>query len=264
MNILKKSLAPITDEAWDEIKAEAKKVFKASLTAREFVDIDGPNGMDYSAVPTGKVITPKNQSKNGVNYGVRQVLPLIEARKPFTLDLWELDNLSRGAKAVNMDPLVDAAAEIAHFEEDVIYNGFKQGESEGLIHGSEHPPVKTPENPDEFLKEVAQQVIQLKKSYVNGPYTLIVSEKIWKNLVKLTEGYPFTKQLKNIINGKIIVNHNLGHSLLVSEQGGDYELVIGQDLSIGYDSHDTEKVKLYFTESFTFRILSPEAIVVFN
>jgi uncharacterized linocin/CFP29 family protein len=264
MNILKKSLAPLTDAAWDEIKGEAKKVFKASLTAREFVDIDGPNGMDFSAVPTGKLITPQNQSQKGVNYGIRQVLPLIEVRKPFMLDLWELDSLSRGARSVNLDPLADAAAEVARFEEDVIYNGFKLGNSQGLIHGSEHPAVKTPDDPDEFLKEVAQQVIQLKKSYVNGPYTLVVSEKIWKNLVKLTEGYPFTKQLKNIIKGKIIVNYNLGHSLLVSEQGGDYELVIGQDLSIGYDSHDTKKVKLYFTESFTFRILSPEAIVVFN
>jgi len=118
--------------------------------------------------------------------------------------------------------------------------------------------------PEEFLKTVAEQTIRLRKAYVNGPYTMVINQEVWKKLVKLTEGYPFTKQLKKILDGKIIVNHNLSKSLLISEQGGDYELVIGQDISIGYDSHDSEKVKLYFTESFTFRILSPEAIIVFN
>ncbi len=264
MNILKKTLAPITDEAWKEIKSEAEKVFKATQTARSFVDIDGPNGFDYSAVSTGRLYTPENQPKSGINYGIRQVLPLIEVRKPFTLDIWELDNLSRGAKDANLDNMLKAAEEIALFEEDIIYNGFEKGETKGLLKGSEHKPVPTPEDPEEFLKKVAEQLIKLRKAYVNGPYTLIADEKVWKKLIKLTEGYPFTRQLKKLLEGRIIVNPNINKSLLVSEQGGDYELVIGQDISIGYDSHDTEKVKLYFTESFTFRILSPEAIIVFN
>ncbi len=264
MNILKKSLAPITEDAWKEIQSEADKVFKATLTARNFVDVDGPYGMEFSAVSTGRLYTPENQPKSGVNYGIRQVLPLIEVRKPFTLDIWELDNLSRGAKDINLDDLQKAAEDIALFEENIIYNGFIKGETKGLIKGSEHKSIATPEDPDEFLKEVAGQLIVLRKAYVNGPYTMVINENVWKNLVKLTEGYPFTKQLNKILGGRVIVNPNIEKSLLLSEQGGDYELVIGQDISIGYDSHDTEKVKLYFTESFTFRILSPEAIIVFD
>lgn len=264
MNILKKSLAPITDQAWDEIKSEADKVFKTSLTAREIVDIEGPLGMDYNAVATGRLRVPENQSKSAVNYGIREVLPLIEVRKPFYLNIWELDNLSRGAKDVDLDSLQKAASEMALFEENLIYNGFDKGNVKGLIKSADHKAVSTPENTDEFLKSVAEQVIQLRKSYVNGPYSMVISEKVWEKLVKLTEGYPFTKQLKNIIGGKIIVNHNLKKSLLLSEQGGDYELVIGQDHTIGYESHDNEKVKLYFTASYTFRVLSPEAIIVFN
>ncbi|MEX0982798.1 MAG: family 1 encapsulin nanocompartment shell protein [Bacteroidales bacterium] len=50
--------------------------------------------------------------------------------------------------------------------------------------------------------------------------------------------------------------------ILVSERGGDFELSIGQDISIGYDGHDSDKVKLYFTESFMFRIIGPEAFTV--
>jgi uncharacterized linocin/CFP29 family protein len=35
--------------------------------------------------------------------------------------------------------------------------------------------------------------------------------------------------------------------------------VAGQDLSIGYLSHDADQVRLYFTESMTFLAQTPEA-----
>ena len=47
----------------------------------------------------------------------------------------------------------------------------------------------------------------------------------------------------------------------MSCRGGDYELRLGQDLSIGYRSHDSESVELYFTESFTFAVYTTEASV---
>ncbi len=57
-------------------------------------------------------------------------------------------------------------------------------------------------------------------------------------------------------------NPNITDSYLVSARGGDFRLILGQDMSIGFDSADTEKVKLYFTESFTFRVLEPNAVVI--
>ena len=47
--------------------------------------------------------------------------------------------------------------------------------------------------------------------------------------------------------------------VLLSVRGGDYELTVGQDLSIGYADHDRHTVELYLTESFTFRVLEPRA-----
>ena len=44
-------------------------------------------------------------------------------------------------------------------------------------------------------------------------------------------------------------------------RGGDFVFESGQDLSVGYESHDAESVSLYIEESFTFRVLTPEAAV---
>ena len=46
---------------------------------------------------------------------------------------------------------------------------------------------------------------------------------------------------------------------MLSTRGGDYSLHLGQDLSIGYISHDETSIELYFQESFTFLVQTSEA-----
>jgi uncharacterized linocin/CFP29 family protein len=52
-----------------------------------------------------------------------------------------------------------------------------------------------------------------------------------------------------------------GGAVLLSVRGGDFELTVGQDLSIGYATHDRTDVELYLTESFTFRVLEEKAAI---
>ena len=51
-------------------------------------------------------------------------------------------------------------------------------------------------------------------------------------------------------------------AVVMSLRGGDFVFDSGQDISIGYDSHDAARVSLYLEESFTFRKATPEAAVV--
>jgi uncharacterized linocin/CFP29 family protein len=51
-------------------------------------------------------------------------------------------------------------------------------------------------------------------------------------------------------------------AVLLSTRGGDYELTVGQDWSVGYAAHDRTKVELYLTESFTFRVLESKAAIL--
>jgi uncharacterized linocin/CFP29 family protein len=48
---------------------------------------------------------------------------------------------------------------------------------------------------------------------------------------------------------------------VLSQRGGDFELTIGQDFSIGYLSSDATSVSLYLEESLSFRINTPGAAV---
>lgn len=179
MDILRKSLAPISDHAWDEINDTALEVLTSVLSARKFVDVEGPKGWDFAALSTGRIQVPKDQ-KSAVKYGVHQVLPLVEARIPFELNIWELDNVARGAEDIDLDALEDAAREIAKFEENAIYEGFKAANIQGLKSCDEYDTPAFPENGEEIIGAVANVLSQFKANSIEGPYSLILSQEKWQ------------------------------------------------------------------------------------
>lgn len=262
MNILKKQLAPLTENAWKEINDQAKEIFKVYLTGRKFVDIDGPNGLEQGAVSTGRLLST-DHSEKGINYGLREVLPLIEIRKPFELDHWEMDNIERGAKDIDLESLEKAAKQVASFEENLIYKGLKEGKVAGLENSTSHPKVKLPATPEKCLKVIGEQVQNFEKEGIEGPYTLIINGNKWKEILSLDTGYPVVKKLEEVLKvNKVIVNHGDFNSYLITERGGDFELSVGQDISIGYEGIEDKKIKLFFMESLTFRVIGPEAVII--
>ncbi len=263
MDILKKDLAPLTKKAWEEINQEAKKIFNSLLSARRFVDVAGPKGIDYASVPLGKLDIPENGEEDGIKCGIHQVMPLVELRVPFLLDIWELDNLERGAKDINLDNLEEAAQKLSKFEETAIYKGFDKASIKGLIDGSAHDPLNYPDNTEELMQVISRAMTMLGNGSVDGPYALVVSNEKWQNISGIHKGYPLKKQIERLLGGAIIRSPFIDNGYVVSARGGDFEMTIGQDIAIGYEQHDTKTVQLFFTESFTFRVLDDRAVVSF-
>jgi uncharacterized linocin/CFP29 family protein len=46
---------------------------------------------------------------------------------------------------------------------------------------------------------------------------------------------------------------------VISLRGGDFLFESGEDISVGYLDHDAEAVRFYLEESFSFRVVTPEA-----
>ncbi len=262
MDILRKSLAPINDVAWEEINDTARDVMGNLLSARKFVDIDGPHGWDFPAVATGRLDVKKDQPPDQVRYGTFQLMPLVESRISFNLDLWELDNISRGAEDADLDALEEAARKMAEFEEKAIYYGFGDAGMTGLKNASEHKPLAFPEKPEGILNVIAKGIGEFTKASIEGPYNLVLGTEKWEELMSYVQGYPLFSHIQRMMEGKIIISPNITEGFLVSSRGGDFKLTIGQDLSIGYESHDSMKVQLYLTETFTFRVIEPKAVIM--
>jgi len=260
VDLLKRNHAPITPEAWKQIDDEAKRVLQLNLAGRKLVDFDGPHGWQYSAVNTGH-LTIRTDSGLGVPWGVRGVVPLIEIRVPFELPMMELDNASRGA-VLDLPAVVSVAEKAAHAEDTAVFNGFKAGGIEGIIPSSPHPAITIPDDYADYPSIVVDAVETLRRGGINGPYALALGPGCYAGLAQAAEdGYPIRERVEHFLDGPMVLAPKVDGAVLLSHRGGDFQLSVGQDLSIGYAGHDKEKVYLYLTESFAFRVLERGAAV---
>jgi uncharacterized linocin/CFP29 family protein len=265
VDLLKRSLAPLTEKAWEEIDATAARVLKSQLTARRIVDFDGPHGWDFAAVNLGRLEMAKEPTPQDVPWGKRLVLPLVETRVPCQLDQMELDSLARGAKDADLEPLEDAARRIALFEESAVYKGFESAGIKGIIPASAHQPINLPKNTREFPETVARAIETMTQAGIEGPFVLVLGTDAWAGLMQSgSGGYPPQRIIRNLIDGDPRRSPAIEGGLLVSAAAGNFELAVGQDFSVGYASHDRNKVELYLAETFTFRVLEPKASVRLN
>ena len=76
------------------------------------------------------------------------------------------------------------------------------------------------------------------------------------------DGYPIAKHLEKLVDSEVVWSQALEGGAVVTTRGGDFDLYIGQDISIGYLSHDAETITLYLQETLTFQMQTSEAVVV--
>ncbi len=262
MDILRRSHAPLGDAAWRELEQQATSILTSNLSNRVFVDVEGPHGLQYAAVNLGRIDPDRTGQYHGVQYGVRQVLPLCECRSPFVMSLTELENLERGADQIELGPLVEACLASARFEEHAVFHGFGAGGIKGLVEASEHPSIELGSEPDAFPDRVTAAMIRLHDAGVSGPYRLVLGPHAYRTMAGDVSGYPVRQQLSKLLDSDPIYSPALqGGGVLVSARGGDFILTLGHDLTIGFDHWKGDEVHLYVFESFTFRPVGGEACV---
>ena len=102
----------------------------------------------------------------------------------------------------------------------------------------------------------------MRNTGVNGPYAIALGPRCYTGLTKTTKGgYPVIEHVRRLLDGPIVWAPGVNGAIVLTMRGGDFELAVGQDFSVGYLSHTPSSVRLYLQESFTFRVLAPEAAV---
>jgi uncharacterized linocin/CFP29 family protein len=261
-DLLKRDRAPITSEALAAVDAEAARVLKLNLAGRRLVDFKGPYGWQLAAVNTGR-LDPCAGGGPDVQLGIRRAQPLVEVRVPMKISLAELDAVARGATDPDLAAVVAAAEKAAHAEDSAIFNGLAAAGIKGIIPASPHAPHKLPADVRELPGAILAARETLRQAGVSGPYALALAAPIYAQVLAAAEdGYPLAKRLtQQVLDGPLVRAPAIEGGVLLSLRGGDYELHVGQDLSVGYTAHDTQSVELYLTESFTFRTLESAAAV---
>jgi len=261
MNNLHRELAPISDAAWAQIEEETARTLKRHLAGRRVVDVHGPTGTSLSAVGTGhlrKISAPGE----GIVARQREVKALVELRVPFELQRQAIDDVERGANDSDWQPAKDAARKIAFAEDGAIFEGYADAGIVGIRQGTSNSPMTLPADVRGYPDAIAHGLSQLRLVGVNGPYAVLLDADVYTALAETSDhGYPVLDHIKRLVNDKIIWAPAIHGAFVVTTRGGDFDLHLGQDVSIGYLSHTETAVKLYLQETLTFLLLTAEAAV---
>jgi uncharacterized linocin/CFP29 family protein len=262
MNDLRREFAPIVPQAWEAIDDEARNTLKLTLAGRKVVDFRGPSGWQTSAVGLGRVESLSDPPNDGVTAALRTVQPLVEFRAPFELARGELDAVARGAKDADLRPVKEAARNIAIAEDRAVFHGYPQARINGICAAAASGAVTITEDYERYPGAVAEALEKLRTEGVDGPYAIVLGPKCYTGLLRTaTDGFPVIQHVQRLLDGPLIWGPAVDGAVVVSLRGGDFELTVGRDLSIGYQGHSATTVEFYLEESFTFRILVPEAAV---
>jgi uncharacterized linocin/CFP29 family protein len=262
MNHLLRASAPISDSGWSMLDDEARERLTPALAARKLVDFAGPRGWEHSATNLGRVEALEAAPCEGVSGLRRRVLPLVELRADFEISRAELRDGDRGADDVDLASLDAAAHQIAVAENVAVFHGW-QGAIQGIAEVSTQKAGKLGVTTEKYPGAVAQAVEQLLRSGIEGPYGLALGREQYRRVVETAEhgGYPLLDHLHKILEGPIVWAPGVEGAVVLSLRGGDFLFESGQDLSLGYVSHDAEVVSLYLQESFSFHVATAEAAV---
>jgi uncharacterized linocin/CFP29 family protein len=264
MNNLHRELAPISDAAWSQIEEETTRTLKRYLAGRRVVDVPSPGGMALPGVATGH-LRSISAPADGIIARQREVRPLVELRVPFELSRQTIDDVERGSDDSDWQAAKDAAKKLAFAEDRAIFNGYQEAKIQGIREATNNPIETLPADVRDYPDAVARALSQLRLVGVNGPYAVLLGANEYTALAETRDhGYPVLEHVKRIVEGNLIWAPAIEGAFVLTTRGGDFELNIGQDVSIGYLSHTDSLVRLYLQETFVFRVFTSEASVALS
>ena len=224
MTNLHRDLAPISAAAWAEIEEEASRTFKRHVAGRRVVDVEGPSGDDLAAIPLGHQV-PINPLADGVIAHARQSQPIIELRVPFTVSRQAIDDVERGAKDSDWQPVKDAAKQIAFAEDRAIFEGYPAASITGVRASGSNPELKLPIDAKDYPEAISQAITSLRLAGVNGPYSLLLNADAFTAINETSDhGYPIREHLRRVLDGEIIWAPAIDGAFLLSTRGGDLRI----------------------------------------
>jgi uncharacterized linocin/CFP29 family protein len=254
--------APITEESWERIDEEARERLTPALAARKLVDFAGPKGWQHSATNLGRTVAVKTPFDR-VAGQQRRVLPLVEMRTAFAVARAELADSDRGAEDTDFADLDRAAHDLAVAENAAVFHGWKAAGIVGIAEAAPYKPIALGNDCERYPRHVAMAVEQLLAAGIDGPYGLALGPRAHELVLESSEhgGVLLLDHLRKILGGPLVWSPGVDGAVVVSLRGGDFLFESGEDISVGYLDYDADAVRLYLEESFSFRVVTPEAAV---
>lgn len=261
MHYLNRDPAGLPAQLWDDIDAAAATAARDLLTARRFLDLEGPYGVGLTSIEVGADFYCREPCEGEAGAVASRAISVPIIRKECGLSVRRVEAHLGMGQPLDFSPIEDAAEAVARREEEFIYFGEERFGLQGLMTAHDRHTVSLGDwaKVEQALGDVLNAVNRLETSGFPGPYALAVASSLYNDLFRRYEGTDML-QLEHLqrlcelgvykapIDGAVVVDPHVG------------KIVLGQDLMVGYTANDGIHYRLFVSESAVLMLQDPQAI----
>jgi len=250
--------APVGADTWKQLDDAMIAAAKSQLSGRRLIAVEGPLGFGQ------KVIALADTRRDECTYA-SSVIPLTVLTSAFQLGKRDIASFEKDKIFLDTNPVSCAAIECAGKEDDLIFRGI-QG-MPGLLNaeGSGSYTLTKWEKIGAAADQVIDAVTRLDDAGIHGPYSMALAPTQFNLLLRRYPQGEGTEldHVKTIVTDGIVKAPALKKGGVLLASGRQYcSLVIGQDMSIGYNGPSGEYLDFSLSESLALLIRIPKSICV--
>lgn len=276
---------PLEHEQLELMKRTVSRSAREHLVGRKFIKVYGPLGAGAQSVTWDTFLPPVmanidllgEAEQEPVHTQRRAFLNIPQIYKDFILygrDIAASHDSSENhhgddrciCMPLDLSALVNAVVQCAKKEDDMIFNGLPEMGIPGLttIEGRNVQPMKDWSILGNGFQDVVETTQKLTDVGFYGPYAMVMSPHLYALLHRVYEktGVLEIKSIKALIKGGVFQSSVLKGdvAVIVAMDRSNMDLVVGQDMGLGYWGPENLNHRFRVWESAVFRIKCPQAI----
>ena len=249
--------APLSAEVWKLLDATMIEAAKSQLAGRRLISIEGPFGLGLKAIPLSD-----SEIAEGVTGS--PVIPVNLITSSFFLNKRDLAASGKDP-ILDLDPVAVAAIACARKEDGIIFSGIL--DTPGLLgaEGSSSIALTKWDKTGTAADQVISAVTKLDDAGFHGPYCMGLAPTQYNLLLRRYPQGDGTEldHIRTILGGDVVKAPVLKKGGVLLASGRQFcSLVIGQDMSIGFNGPAGDAYEFSISESLALLIRAPESICV--
>ena len=250
--------APLSAGTWKLLDTAMIEAAKSQLSGRRLISIEGPFGLGLKVIPLSD-----SEIADGIT--ASPVIPVNLLTSTFFLNKRDLAASEKNGLLLDMDPVACAAMACAAKEDSMIFHGIQ--DVPGLLgaEGSGSLALAKWDKVGTAADQVISAVTLLDDAGLHGPYCMGLAPAQYNLLLRRYPQGDGTEldHIRTIIGGDVVKAPVLKKGGVLLASGRQFcSLVIGQDMSIGYNGPAGDALEFSISESLALLIRVPEAICV--
>ena len=250
--------APIAPETWSLIDSTMIGAAKSQLAGRRLLAIEGPFGFGLKVIPIADT-----EMEGGIVGST--FVPVTQIGTSFSLGKRDIAAFERDKKTLDTGAVAAAAIECARQEDKLIFSGVEGIPGLLSVEGSSSQTLTKWDKVGMASDQIIEAVTKLDDAGFHGPYCMALAPAQFNLLLRRYPQGDGTEldHIRTIVTEGVVKAPGLKKGGVLLASGQQYvSLVIGQDMTVGYNGPVEDSLDFFILETLALLIRAPEAICV--